>query len=538
MPFWLLIAVVVASFVLQRLMMPKIKGPDAEDVTIPTAEAGSPIPVHFGVAELAPNTVAFGGVQKRKAGQYWRYSAWVHHVFCWGVVNEVVDMSMDGLSFRNWQPKHPVWGESDNPTHHVMSVPIPLAPGGSIMNPGDGSHFTTDIQGDDGAASEKTASFFGGNSQQGGIGGDIRINWGYDGQTVDQFLAQASVYGPDRVSAWPRVCHMRMGGGPFGAEVVGPRPFYLGANTPTPAPFRAILRRTAWWETPLSPLGQSALEATLRYDASMPEIVYALLTDPVYGTGRAAARIDLESFQQCAATLRTEVITPTKTGFGISCVVASVKEIGTVIRECCNTVDASLATSPVTGKLRMKLLRGDYVVDDLVRVTKANSKNFKYAPSASSETVNEVRLTYRRFVDTVERRGFVEDACSSQDLANATAVGRVRTATVNYPMITDPDIAQLVCDRERTMRGVGLAKCSWVGNREFSHLMQGDVVVADQEAFGVANLVLRIVKINYGTLVKGEITIDAVQDVFSVAQAAYSAPIESSYQEPVPEIIF
>lgn len=524
---WLLISIAVS--LLQRVLTPRPKS-DAPDHTQPTSEAGGVIPVFYGVAELAPNTAWTGHFLKRKIDQFWRFYGAAHHIFCIGKVNELIDLSWDEKSARNhhltFQPGHPVYGLID---------PVLAGP---IVN--NGAPYFVDIHGDSFPKIDQSGSMFGGNKQGGGVAGGMKIYWGTDAQPADAYLSLSEAYGSSFVSRWPNICYIRQGGAASGGGDGGTEPFYQGANTTTPYPLRAVLRRTAWWETALSPLGQTEAEATLNYDANPAEVLYDLLTNAVYGLGRSTARMDLQSFVDAAIALRNETVNVSlagfKRGFGISLVINSPVEAGQVLREILDTIDASLATNPLTGKYRLKLIRDDYVVADLPEITASNSWDRVYRPSTWAETYNEVRLTYNRFVNTTERRGFVEDIANAQDGANWQATGRIRTLTVDARMITDPDVAALKVERVRRAHGIPLARVSWKMNREGYSLMQGDVVKADISAFGVADLVLRITKINYGSLDDETIEIEAMQDVFNVGSAVYSAPPESGWVEPPADV--
>jgi len=533
------IIVTVAISLLQRVLgvalRPKSKAPDH---TQPTSEAGGIIPVFYGVVELAPNTTWTGHFLKRSVDQYWRFYGAAHHIFCFGKVNELIDLSWDEKSARNHHLTHPS-------SHSTATPPVLQGP---LLN--NGAPYFVDIHGDYAAKRKEAGSMFGGNRQGGGVAGGFKIYWGTDAQSADGYLSLSEAYGSSFVSRWPRICYIRQGGGtPTAAGVDGgaasqadggDRPFYLGANTSTPYPLRAVLRRTGWWETATSPLGQTEQEATLGYDANPAEVLYDLLTNAVYGLGRSAARMDLQSFIDAAVALRNETVDASvpgvKRGFGISLIINTPIEAGSILRDILDTIDASLATNPLTGLYRLKLIRDDYVVATLPVISSSNSWEFVYRPSTWADTYNEVRLTYNRFVNTTERRGFVEDIASAQDGANWQATGRIRTLTLDARLITDPDVARLKCERARRAHGIPLARCSWKMNREGYTLMQGDVVSADPAAFGVSDLILRITRINYGALDDGTIEVEAMQDVFNVGSAVYTAPPESGWVEPPADV--
>lgn len=499
------------------------KGPETgnPDFKAPTAEAGNPIPVFWGVAELSVNTVWWGRLQKAKRKQ-WFYSITQHLLICWGVVNELIDISFGDKSCRN----------------HAIIEAGDFALEDAIPNEGESADFV--IYGNAKARSPELSQYpmFGGDEQGGGVGADVdsgergRIHfyWGFDGaekQPIDTVLAEEDVYG-DACSRWPGFCHMRMGS-EDGTS------FYVAAGSGTPPAMKLLLRRTAWWEDfdegGLSPLGQTPTEATIGHDANPAEILYDLHVHEGYGLGLSPDVLDLDSLIAVAETLRDEVITAEKTGFGLSVTITGETDASRVIRNILNHIDGTLATDPLTGKLRLKLIRADYDVGALPRFDASNSSGMRYAPSTWAETINEAVVKYRRFVNTTEVRGFVDDVVKDHDLANWQSTGRVRSAVFDLPYVTDPDIAALCCARRRRAGSVPLARVSFTANRSAFNLMPGDPIIVDDAAHGVTDLVCRVQRIDYGSLEDGAIEIEAVQDVFSVTHAAYGAG-DSGWTEP------
>jgi hypothetical protein len=300
-------------------------------------------------------------------------------------------------------------------------------------------------------------------------------------------------------------------------------PFYIAAGSGVPPAMTVLARRTAWWEGSTSPLGQSAADATIRYDANPAEILYALLTHHGYGLGRDPATIDVASFTAVAAALLAEPITATKTGFGLSVLVASADSAEQTMAHILMHVGAVLATHPLTQLVTLKLIRGDYDVATLPHVTPANATALKYQPGTWSKTFNEIRVTYRHFENTPQYRGFASDIVTDQDLANFQATGRIRSQTVDLPFVTDPDIAALCCARTRRAMSVPLAQVSWKMNREGYALSKGDVVVLDWPGFGIDGAVIRITHANYGKLEAGEISFDGAEDVFAATHSTFPA---------------
>ncbi len=504
--FLISLVTTVASYFIQRALTPKQKDPRDQEFQGPTAEAGNPVPVWWGMAEVAVNTVWWGNLLRTKRKQYF-YSISQHLMLGWGVVNEIVDIQFSNKSCRN----HKVDGDTDV----VMD--------GSVTNAGMPVDFI--IQGNISARTPDSDNpMFGGDEQGGGVGADIDsqdlghlcVYWGYDDETaqpVDAYLSTMDVYG-DLCSRWPNFAYIRMG------KDDG-TPFYIAAQDAAPKPMKVLCRRTAWWDKDAtdaaSPLGQTATDATIGTDANPAEVLYDILTHKGYGIGRDPDRIDVDSFVDAAATLKDEA-------FGISVLLSKPTDADQVIQDILNTIDGVLATNPVTGKLRLKLVRQDYDVDDLPHLTASEISNVRYSPATWAETINEVRVTFRRFINTDTNRGFVNDVATDQDLANFQSTGRVRTLAMDFPYITTAELANMAAARLRRAHSVPIARFSFDMDRTGFSMMKGDVVVADEAAFGVADMVLRITNIDYGSLEEGTIKVDAMQDVFSVTAPTYTTP--------------
>lgn len=533
MPFLILLAInlvlATASYFISRSLAAKDKTA-AQDFQAPTATAGNPVPVFWGVANVAPNTVWYGNLQKVKRHQ-WFYQISAHHLLAWGVINEIIDISFQDKSGRHWGYLHQL------DEFFFSGDGGEALTNGMMVNAGVPLDFR--VYGNHGGQLGTSQSLFGGDDQGGGVGGDdtndqiekghMRMYWGFNdptAQPVDPYLSGPDVYNTG--FRWPNLAYLRMG------KADG-TPFYIAAGSGTPAPMKVLCRRTAWWDAENtnadSPLGQSASDATIRYDANPAEILFDILTNKGYGIGRDAANIDVASFAAAAATLREEVITVDKTGFGISVVITQSTDAASVIQGILQTIDATLATNPVTGQPRLKLNRPDYVVDDLPVFDQSNSSAWQYSPGVWAETINEVKLTYNHFIaitdavdDTNMTFGFVDDVSSWQDQANFQSTGRIRTLAINFPYITDADIAQLVAARTGRAHATPLARASFKASRMGFSMMQGDAFVGNAPQYGVSGVVMRITNIDYGTVEDGQITIEAAQDVFSVTSGSYVTP--------------
>jgi hypothetical protein len=529
MPVWLIytlinIALAATSVYLANLARQKAEDNiKAADLSIPTAKAGDPIPMVFGTALVAPNTVYYGGILKVKFHQ-WFYSMLGQHVLCWGVVRHILDISFNDKSCRNW---------------HLTGGGDPVIDG-AFSATTDHTPVLVDVKGNQNSRAGSSHAMFGGDEQQGGVGrdpsrestprGDLAFYFGFDDQPADALITNVMgtvfLHGPPAIAPrYPGLCYVRMG-------AWDTTPFYICAGSGTPAQMKVLLCSPAWWEGDTSPLGQSNADAQIGYDANPAEILYAILTNKLYGIGMDPALLDLPSFVAAAVYLRTEPITAEKSGFGISVTLTSASAAEQTINTILQHVGAALGTSPTTGLLRLKLVRDDYDPDALPVIDETNSFDVVYAPGTVAKTYNEIRITYKRLIQSDQTRGFVDDAVLDQDQASFESSGQVRSQSIDMPYFTDPDVAALVCARTRRAMSIPLAQVSWKMNREGSALMKGDVVAMNADAYGVEGLIVRITNVNYGSLLDGHLEFQGVEDAFAASHATFLPPAATGYVTP------
>ncbi len=547
---WL--AIEVFSLVLNKLLTPpRGTGDKPAEIEVPKAEAGIPIPVFYGTVQIAPNTVWFTGGRDYH-DPYMNYRGRMMNALCWGLVNEVLDLSFGGKSLRNTPYSNFGFGidgrarPAPGPGDGIPAMQL-SGPGISELHSLRGGYCG---QGDGHSTASPgpvnlviaASGLYGGPNQGGGPVGNIRFYFGWDAQPVDDRLQ--IFLGADNTSAYPKLCYAILDGQQVDTidDLDTFAEFIFTWNNPTPPPILFLLRRTAWVEGATSPLGSVPETHTtddtwvgnmsLGFDANPAEIAYDLLTNALYGLGLSTALIDTPSFSACAQVLRTEVISASHTGFGLSVLIKDTKEAVAAIGDILNHIDGIIATNPVTGKLEMSLVRNDYTLTDQLVITPSNARNLKFSRGTWRETANEIRITYQELRYDTDTRGFVAAVALLQDQANYAATGSVRNQTFDMPYVTHPDIAAYIAKRHLRRASTPLAKVSWVMNREGYALKPGDVVNLTWPALGVADLPIRIGDIDYGTVQDGTITVSGTEDIFNVSTAAFTTPPTSGWVEP------
>jgi hypothetical protein len=340
---------------------------------------------------------------------------------------------------------------------------------------------------------------FGGEKREGGVSGAIDVAFGEATQTPNDYLVS-------KIGA-PQPAYR----GVLGLIL---RQLYIAANNPYIKPWAVRVKRCFRdWYPAKAEIGGAANPA---------HILYECLTNAAWGMGYPSASIDDVSFRAAADALAAE-------GLGLNLIWLQQSKIEQFVREVLDHIGGVLTTSPSTGRFVLKLVRADYTVASLPVLDPTNVIELEsFQRAAWGETTNELVLVYTR-ADT-----FKETSITVQDLANIQAQGAVVSQTRRYPGITSDALAARVALRDLAAVSTPLAKVRLTVNRRAWSLTPGEVFKLVWPALGIEGLVMRIAAIEGGTLTRGAIRIDAVEDVFGLPAASYTAPQPPGWVDPVP----
>jgi hypothetical protein len=238
--------------------------------------------------------------------------------------------------------------------------------------------------------------------------------------------------------------------------------------------------------------------------------------------GYAASEIDASSFQTAANTLASEQ-------YGLSLLWEREQPLEEFIAEILRHIDGTLYVHPRTGKFVLKLARADYNVASLLVLDASNILELEsFSRPSESELVNQITVRYR------DRSTDKDAAITVHDLAALElAGGVVSSATVDYPGISNGSLASRVALGDLKQLSVPLAKATLIANRQASNLNIGDVFKFTWPELGVAQLVMRVVRVSYGTLTDGRVRIECVEDIFGLPSASYVSPTPTSWVSPL-----
>lgn len=257
-------------------------------------------------------------------------------------------------------------------------------------------------------------------------------------------------------------------------------------------------------------------------DANAACAIYQILTNTRWGRGISPSSIDTASFTAAADTLYTE-------GLGVSLVFDKATPASDMIAELLRHVDGVIYPDPTTGLLKIKLARADYVLGTLTSLNVDNADAIRVMRPSWGDTKNTVRVKY-----TDRASNYSERVASAQDLANVQARGgEVAAEDFDFRGLTSAANAQKAAARVLKAVSYPLAVVELKANREAYALRPGDVFRLTSAPLGITDMACRVTRIRTGDLMDGTIVIDAVEDVFSVAWTAYTAPPASGWVDPV-----
>jgi len=250
-------------------------------------------------------------------------------------------------------------------------------------------------------------------------------------------------------------------------------------------------------------------------------ILMECLTNRDWGRGLSASRLDLDAYQAAADTLFDE-------GFGMCLRWARQESLADFMQRVLDHIGAAQYTDPETGLLTLDLIRGDYAPETLpiftygtglLRVEEDDFAN----PAVAA---NEVVVKYRDPISNKERM-----ACE-RNIGAIRSAGVKHTETVNYPGVPTYSLASRLARRDLNAKQPGLRRVKAVLDRRGYKLKPGGLFRIAAPDKGLADIVLRIGRIEDGPVESGEITVTAIQDVFGLPATQLTDEQESEWQAP------
>ncbi len=297
--------------------------------------------------------------------------------------------------------------------------------------------------------------------------GSIRFYWGRSDQQPDTVLQGSKInFGagavPFLVPAWPNVIYFVANKVAFGFQ-------------PTPPTLKFEFERQ------LSVLTLSA--HSINRDAVIPEVIYDLLTNPMYGLGIAAAKIDTGSFLAAAEQVITE-------GLGASPWLDENTTVREFIGLLLSYIDGYLRYE--SGQIAIGLVRkesntGLPLIDERFMAGEPKPVNKGW-----SNTWNFTRLVY-----TDRDRSWQGDAVETyEDAANAGLTGEIVDEEIRLPFVTTRDVSKKLVKR-KGLKG-GIPTMTWEVDvmPSLRYLAPGNRVKVSYAKRGISERVMRVQEVS------------------------------------------
>lgn len=243
-------------------------------------------------------------------------------------------------------------------------------------------------------------------------------------------------------------------------------------------------------------------------NANPAHIIYECMVNEDWGKGEDPANIDYASFVDAATTLYGEL-------FGLSFMWVRQDTIESFIENVLSHINAMLFIAPASGLWTLKLLRDDYdagaarVVDEYNCVAKNRKRR------GWGETINEIVVEY---TDPISEDGAT---VAAHNMANVAVQGGVNSETRSYRGIRDKWLANIVAKRDVQESGYPLYSATLEVDRTFWDVSPGDVLKLSWAEDGIANMIVRVFQVDYGSRKDRTIKLEVSEDVFALAQTSY-----------------
>lgn len=340
---------------------------------------------------------------------------------------------------------------------------------------------------------------FGGTKAEGGIDGSLEVYMGKSNQTISQKLK--NMLG-GKQPAFRGVVTMYFDG-------------MVSAMSPYPKPWKVKARRTTagwtggvWYpeKCKLVLQGYDGQGDQHEIHAMNPaHILYECQTNVEWGRGLSRTLIDDVSFRRCADTLYTE-------GLGLCLRWTRQDTLMSFMQTILDHVGGAMYVSKVTGKLTLKLLRDDYVADNLpIFDMDSGLLEIREATNASpAGMINEVIVTYHNPIIDEEQQ------VRCHNLAQIQNQGCLNSTTVEYIGVPTGKLAMQLAQRDLRVASTNVRRFSLTFDRRAWNIQPGDVIkIRDPKQRGITEVIVRVGAVEDGTLPDGKISITAIQDQFS-----------------------
>jgi hypothetical protein len=399
-------------------------------------------------------------------------------------------MSKQTIGYRYFIGMHQVFGlsPSASPVTAVKQIKV----GEKVAWSGNVTGNTT--------ISINQPDLFGGEEKEGGIVGDIDIEFGGLAQGINTYLAAVLTGMPV----------------PAFRGLLG-----LVLRRPMVSAMSSYIKPWSIYASRING-GFYPAKAAIGDSMNPAHMIYELLMLPECSINAAPSDINLASFVAVADKLYAE-------GLGLSFFWEDERPTDEFIGYILEHIDGSLYPNPASGQLTLTLARDDFTLASLPILDRANILRVDgFSQPLPGELTSEVQVKFEDQATGQAASVTVQDI-AIMEMQGGGSVPAVR----DYQGIPDATLAGKIALRELRTLAAPLARAEITCNRTVSDLSVGGVFRLQWPPLGIADMVMRVAEVDYGTLTSGKIVIVAVQDVFKAADTVIGVPSASGWANPI-----
>lgn len=354
-----------------------------------------------------------------------------------------------------------------------------------------------------------SANLYGGDDSEGGIAGAVDVMMGAPTQARNPYLL--SILGPT-VSAYRGVVSLVFRNAYWGnanyfkaVKVLGTR-IHLDENG-----------ATQWYDAKAE-----IAQASGYKDMNPAHIIRECIVSTDGGLGRPAAMVDDANFRAVADTLHAE-------GFGLSIVWAGETSAMEFAQDVLGVIDARMYIHPRTKLYTIKLIRDDYVIDDLPTLGPRQIRRVDdYKRPEAVDLPNSVAVTFWNSAEGSD------STITADDPAAIINSGAIKSISRDYTdSVTSATLAARIAQRDGRAAGSPLLSATLTCTSAAADLLPGDPFLFDWPLYHAEPIVCRVVKTKRGGLIKQSVELEVVEDVFSLDDSAIVSGGPSGWVDPV-----
>ena len=308
---------------------------------------------------------------------------------------------------------------------------------------------------------------------------------------------------------------------------------YVCAMNPYPKEWSFRVRRSTagWWNNdPWYPAKARIIvnseQGGVIHGMNGAHILYEVNTNPEWGRGMPPELIDESSYVTAANTLCAE-------GFALCIPWFRQENLKEFIPVIINHIGGVQYVDRETGKLTLRLIRGDYLPEELPLFTPDTGLIDIIDDDSSGEETSYNEIVVKGFDPTTKE----DISIRVQNLASIQSQGEIISNSIEYRGLPNRDLCARVALRELKVQ-LPLRKLTILLDRRGWRIAPGMPFRISYPSKGINNMVVRAGECNDGTLTSGQITIKAVQDIFGMPATSFVTPGSGGWTppnfEPVP----